>query len=380
VKFFLIDTEIDWKAYMQEVEGFMSGELDYYKLKGDTGPLVYPAGFVYLYAGLHKITEGGTNIYAAQWIFWAVYLVFIGILHRIYLAAAKDLQISSVQTSLMLVCLSASRRIHSLFVLRLFNDCFAMLLLFFAVLMFIRNRWMIGCVIYSLAVSIKMNVLLFAPGLLALLLARFSVDIVIRHLVACAMVQYILALPFITSFPFSYLHRAFEFGRAFMYKWSVNWKMLPEEFFLSKTFAISLLAVHLSLLILLAWKRWSKCLGLSLNSLFSGSKFASKSSYHILAVLFSSNFIGILCSRSLHYQFYVWYYHTIPFFLFARKSSILQNTLSIILLIFMELCWNIYPANYYSSFILLAVHIILVILIFTLPVWNNNSAKKKKEN
>jgi alpha-1,3-mannosyltransferase len=36
----MIDTEIDWKAYMQEVEGFLTGERDYRKLKGDTGPLV----------------------------------------------------------------------------------------------------------------------------------------------------------------------------------------------------------------------------------------------------------------------------------------------------------------------------------------------------
>lgn len=31
-------------AYMQEVGGYLGGELDYMKLKGDTGPLVYPAG------------------------------------------------------------------------------------------------------------------------------------------------------------------------------------------------------------------------------------------------------------------------------------------------------------------------------------------------
>ena len=33
-------TEIDWIAYMQEVEGFVNGTLNYYELKGDTGPLV----------------------------------------------------------------------------------------------------------------------------------------------------------------------------------------------------------------------------------------------------------------------------------------------------------------------------------------------------
>lgn len=44
------DTEIDWVAYMQEVEGFLDGERNYFNLRGDTGPLVYPAGFLYAYA------------------------------------------------------------------------------------------------------------------------------------------------------------------------------------------------------------------------------------------------------------------------------------------------------------------------------------------
>ena len=44
------DTEIDWLAYIQEVTGFLEGERDYYNLRGDTGPLVYPAGFVYAYS------------------------------------------------------------------------------------------------------------------------------------------------------------------------------------------------------------------------------------------------------------------------------------------------------------------------------------------
>ena len=59
-------TEIDWVAYMQEVEGVINGTYDYSSLRGDTGPLVYPAGFVWLYMGLYYVTSQGTNILLAQ--------------------------------------------------------------------------------------------------------------------------------------------------------------------------------------------------------------------------------------------------------------------------------------------------------------------------
>lgn len=34
------DTKIDWDAYMQQVDMFLSGERDYSKIEGETGPLV----------------------------------------------------------------------------------------------------------------------------------------------------------------------------------------------------------------------------------------------------------------------------------------------------------------------------------------------------
>lgn len=38
--------------------------------------------------------------------------------------------------------------------------------------------------------------------------------------------------------------------------------------------------------------------------------------FHPPLLLFTSNLIGIICSRSLHYQFHSWYFHQIPFLLF----------------------------------------------------------------
>lgn len=51
---------------MQEVEGFLDGERNYLNLRGDTGPLVYPAGFVYIYSvrtGRDRSKLGDVGLY-----------------------------------------------------------------------------------------------------------------------------------------------------------------------------------------------------------------------------------------------------------------------------------------------------------------------------
>lgn len=48
-------TEIDWKAYMQECEGFLNGTTDYASLKGNYNFLVYLSTFR-LYCVVHTYT------------------------------------------------------------------------------------------------------------------------------------------------------------------------------------------------------------------------------------------------------------------------------------------------------------------------------------
>jgi len=82
------DTEIDWIAYMQEVEGWSeAGDTNYSNLKGDTGPLVYPAGFLYIFRLLRWITGGGRGpaaIRIAQWLFVLVYVATQGVVLAMY--------------------------------------------------------------------------------------------------------------------------------------------------------------------------------------------------------------------------------------------------------------------------------------------------------
>lgn len=50
-------------------------------------------------------------------------------------------------------------------------------------------RWRLGCVSFSLAVGVKMNVLLFAPGLLLVLLQANGISGTFICLTICAGVQ-----------------------------------------------------------------------------------------------------------------------------------------------------------------------------------------------
>ncbi|XP_005383394.1 PREDICTED: dol-P-Man:Man(5)GlcNAc(2)-PP-Dol alpha-1,3-mannosyltransferase [Chinchilla lanigera] len=358
-------TEIDWKAYMAQVEGVINGTYDYTQLQGDTGPLVYPAGFVYIFMGLYYATGRGTDIRMAQHIFAVLYLATLLLVFLIYHQTCK------VPPFVFFFMCCASYRVHSIYVLRLFNDPVAMALLFLSINLFLARRWSWGCCFFSLAVSVKMNVLLFAPGLLFLLLTQFGFHGALPKLGICAVLQVVLGLPFLLENPVGYLARSFDLGRQFLFRWTVNWRFLPEALFLHRAFHLALLAAHLSLLSLFALRRWHRT-GESILSLL---KDPSKRKVppqpltpnQIVSTLFTSNFIGICFSRSLHYQFYVWYFHTLPYLLWATPAGWLTHLLRLLVLGLIELSWNTYPSTSFSSAALHACHAVILLQLWLGP-------------
>ena len=358
-------TEIDWIAYMQEVEGFLSGERNYTLLEGDTGPLVYPAGFLYIYAGLRHLTSDGTDIFKAQVIFAAVYMSVLGVCLAIYRAGQT---VPFYVWPLLLL----SKRIHSIFVLRLFNDCIAMLLGFIGLYLFTKSHWKVGSVFYSLAVSVKMNMLLWAPGLLLVFLLGTGLWGTVKCLSICAAVQLILGYPFLTTYPVEYIARSFNLGRVFMYKWTVNFKFLPEEIFVSKSLSAALLLLTILVYIIFARKviienvdalnreaeRQNTGKTFSPSNLIGSQKLTP---HFIITVVFISNFIGVVFARSLHYQFYCWYFHTLPYLLWTTNLPFLVQC---ILLIAIEIGFNVYPASAFSSLLLQIAHIALLVALY----------------
>lgn len=256
---------------MEEVEGYLSGERDYTKIQGCTGPLVYPAGFVYIFSFLRSLTDDGVNILKAQYIFLAIYLFQQLLTLLAYwqssVSSSRDVEevasnsngsfrkqgIPAVYCGLLLL----SKRIHSIYMLRMFNDCIAVLLGFVALLHFtsawaLPQRtaakksifvWIIGSIFYSLAVSVKMNMLLFAPGLTLVYLMNLGWVYTVLCIGMCGIVQLVVGVEFLTTYPVSYLMKAFELGRVFTFKWSVNFQFLSEEVFLDKRLSMLLLAL-----------------------------------------------------------------------------------------------------------------------------------------
>ncbi len=89
---------------MEEVSGFLGGDWDYINLKGGTGPLVYPAGFVYLFSVLYYLTDLGNNILLGQYLFLGLYVAFIAVLFVIHHKAKVVSHIKSINTSCASSC------------------------------------------------------------------------------------------------------------------------------------------------------------------------------------------------------------------------------------------------------------------------------------
>ncbi|PWA48797.1 asparagine-linked glycosylation 3 [Artemisia annua] len=371
-------TKIDWDAYLSQVNGFIEGERDYSNLKGDTGPLVYPAGFLYIYTAIQYVTGG--QVYPAQILFGFLYIVNLGIVLFIYVK-------TDVLPWWALALLSLSKRLHSIFVLRLFNDCFAMTLFHASLVPLLYQKWHLSLIIFSAAVSVKMNVLLYAPPLLLLMLKAMDIIGVISALAGAAVVQIVLGLPFLWSYPIEYLSKAFNLGRVFIHFWSVNFKFVPEPIFVSKEFALILLVAHLGGLVIFAHYRWCKHEGglvsfvrsrflqmqlkTSITSSFpldksnkSSSGLKLLKSEHIVTTMFTGNFIGIVCARSLHYQFYSWYFCSLPYLLWRTPYPTMVRLL---LFAGVEICWNIFPSTVYSSITLLTIHVIILCGLWMAP-------------
>ncbi|KAI0032272.1 mannosyltransferase [Vararia minispora EC-137] len=350
-------TEIDWETYMDHIGLYTKGERNYSKITGPTGLLVYPAGHVFIHKALYDLTSSGENIARAQQIYAVLYVVSLFLACSIYQKAGGV-------PNWVLLLLPLSKRLHSIFALRMFGDCWAVVITQLSILAYGSGLDDLGTTLFSAALSVKMSVFLYLPGILVILVKRRGIMTTVRLVLTMVALQALLARRFLAEYPREYLQGAFDLSRVFLYKWTVNWRFIDEHTFLSPAFARALLLGHVSVLVAFGWYRWTKKDGgvhfVLRHALLKPSEPASLvtlSSDEAITILFTSNLIGILFARSLHYQFYSWYAYQLPFVAWRTPYPM---PVKLAVLASIEYAWNVYPSTTLSSSCLLLSNAALV--------------------
>lgn len=159
-----------------------------------------------------------------------------------------------------------------------------------------------------------------------------------------------MAAPFLQENAQGYFTRAFEFTRQFLFLWTVNWRFIGEDIFLSRSFSVFLLITHGALLLVFlnfSWIRPSnRPLGKFIQDALRGNTRYPISNSFIVTTMMSSMVVGLLCARSLHYQFFAYLAWASPLLLW--KSG-LNPVLIYLVWAAQEWAWNVYPSTTASS-------------------------------
>jgi alpha-1,3-mannosyltransferase len=204
-----------------------------------------------------------------------------------------------------------------------------------------------------------MSLLLALPAIGVILFLARGIGPSFKQATFMVQLQAVIAYPFLHSGPLLYLSRAFEFSRQFLFKWTVNWRFVGEETFLSREFSTALLVGHISTLLLFITTRWLRPAEKPVMELIWAAlhfKEPLGPMQHACSIRISPNYIlttiltamatGMLFARSLHYQFYAYIAWATPFLLWR---SGLHPIIQYGLWAAQEWSWNVYPSTDVSS-------------------------------
>lgn len=155
----------------------------------------------------------------------------------------------------------------------------------------------------------------------------------------------------------------------------MNWRFVSEETFLSKEFSLGLLVLHISLLAIF-FLNWVKPSGKNVvrflqDTLQGHQQKIPLSKSFTMTVMLSSLAIGLLCARSLHYQFFAYLAWATPFLLWRAG---LHPVLIYVVWAFQEWAWNVFPSTNASSAV---VVLSLAVQVFGV-LFNGSSEVDKK--
>lgn len=361
----------DWDAYMEQAFMVEQGETNYSLIRGDTGALVYPGGHV----ALHVVMRRGFDWDCANWTteydhslhtkpegyahrthrpdetLRRVQALYVGVYALSLAVAAGMYRVAGVSWA-WLPLLSLGTRARNIYGLGLFNDGWAMLFAHAGVLAAGMDWWGAATVLLSAGVSVKMNVVLLLPAFGVLVLRRHGWRGVLLLGSLGAAVQAVVGLPFLLAAPKDYIAGAFNLGRLFTHRWSINWQHVPTDVFGSGAFRTALLAGHVVMLTGLALSQWRLMGGAA-----GGKAGSPLQGAMVVRSLLLCNFVGVVFARSLHYQFLVWYWAALP--VLAGSTSLPVLVMAPVVY-YLERAWNVHEPEAWSAAVIAACHLIIL--------------------
>ena len=381
--------EVDWRSYVEIIEKIINGEYDYDLLKGENGYCVYPAAFVYQFYLIYYLTLKGSPL-LSLFLFMFLYFIMIYIIFKVYDSVIPK------EYQWIKIFVIISTPMQKAMINHRFNDGLAMIQLYLCLYFLINNQkkgLYYATFFYAFALNTKTNILLFLPGLLYTFTKIRGPLFCVIQLIIIILCHLIIGYPFISVNAASYFGKTFDFSREFLYFETLNWQFLPEEIFHSKTFYKILMIAHLSLLLIFLLFKWEKISinifkDLRLNDWSSDMKVVSMNKIFIVRVMFICNLIGVLCFRSLHYQFIIWFFASLPFLTWQTR---LNDFVKVISLLCYQYVWT-YRRCAIKSLFLLMIHLSILVCLFCYDIPcnkkpseiqitnNDNKNKNKNEN
>jgi alpha-1,3-mannosyltransferase len=335
--------QIDLAAYAEQSKIYMTGSADYSKLIGDTGPIQYPAASLYLYSFFNWLTDYNINKHNMSDVHVVLDIFRMWLLVRIYKRAyGSERGAPKNRKMYVFVLLLLQAKYKFVGITHQFNDCFMMICCLMAIHFWQYGYLWISATLLGIAVNIKMSALLMIPGYA--LTVAFEAGL-IRAVLSVAWIiglQIIIGIEFLMANPQAYFSMAYNFDRVFLKQEQVNFQFMTQEFMHSDGFNKFLLAMHLGFLLLFLVFKWTDNLlkDVRLFDLLGDlTKRREICQYKSLLIIFTSNLIGMMCSRGTHQQFYSWYSYSFPFLVDAAWEN--HTLTKFALIICLEIAWTV---------------------------------------
>jgi len=301
----------DWPAHLHHVEQFLQGRLDFSSYMHFHGHNAYPAAFLYLYTSLYYMSGGSLRVFQLVWA-----IMEVASLRSI---AELGLQLRLGPAACLLPF--ASNRLHLYHVRVVTNDGINVALMLSAVRLLTSGHQMLGTMLYSLVLGMKLNFILFLPAwcwatLRSVdgeeLLGRKGMAAVARGLLLLLLLQGLLGFPFLAGNFEAYLEGAYDLSRTLLWDKTRVFKWVGRSCFLERRFHLLLLLVSGSLA--------ARFLLLCDRACLQRPNARARKRILIRGVLTFNQ--GMVCfARALYTPFLSWYFYSLPTVMALSKMS-----------------------------------------------------------